>query len=100
MYLVVVGWLYVVIMMVVAEATNYNGSILGAIVTFFFYGLLPVALVVYLMGSPHRRRLRKEREAAELAAWQAAQASNAPDAGGHAAAAAEADSVAPVRKEP
>jgi len=70
-YLVVVGWLYVVIMMVVAEATNSNGSILGAIVTFFFYGLLPVALVVYLMGSPHRRRLRKEREAAELAAWQA-----------------------------
>lgn len=35
MYLVVVGWLYVVMMMVVAEAMSPTGSILGAIVTFF-----------------------------------------------------------------
>lgn len=100
MYLVVVGWLYVVLMMVVAEATNSNGSLLGAIVTFFLYGLMPVALVIYLMSAPHRRKRRQAREAADLAAWQAAQASSTPDAGGHAAGAAEADSVAPVRKEP
>lgn len=100
MYLVVVGWLYVVLMMVVAEATHATGSPLGAIVTFFLYGLLPVALVVYLMGSPHRRKLRRSREATELAAWQAAQASAEPDAGGHAAGATEPDGVPPVRKEP
>ena len=55
MYLVVIGWMYVVLMMSVAEATNTTGSVLGAIVTFFLYGLLPVILVVYLMRTPARR---------------------------------------------
>jgi mannose/fructose/N-acetylgalactosamine-specific phosphotransferase system component IID len=56
MYLVVIAWLYVVLMMAVAEATNSNGTVLGAIVTFVLYGLLPIALVVYLMGTPMRRK--------------------------------------------
>ena len=102
-YLVVIGWMYVVLMMSVAEATNSTGTVLGAIVTFFLYGLLPVALVVYLMGTPLRRKAIKAREAAELSAQQAdaaAAASADPDAGGHAPGAAEAGSVAPVRKEP
>lgn len=58
MYLVVIGWLYVAVMMSVAEATNTNGTFLGAIVTFFLYGFVPVALVIYLMGRPARRRQR------------------------------------------
>lgn len=36
MYLVVIAWLYVAVMMSAAEATADNGSLLGAIVTFFF----------------------------------------------------------------
>lgn len=106
MYLVVIGWMYVVLMMSVAEATNSTGTVLGAIVTFFLYGLLPVALVVYLMATPHRRKAIKAREAAELEAQHAAAAATAsadsadPDASGHAPGAAEASSVAPVRKEP
>ena len=107
MYLVVIGWMYVVLMMSVAEASNSTGSVLGAIVTFFLYGLLPVALVVYLMATPHRRKAIKAREAAELAQQQAQQqaetgasASADPDARGHAPGAAEAGGVAPVRKEP
>ncbi len=91
MYLVVIAWMYVVLMMAVAEATNTNGTVLGAIVTFVLYGLLPMALVVYLMGTPLRRKALKAREAAELQA-----ASGEPDAGGK----APADAVAPVRKEP
>ena len=63
MYLVVIAWLYVVLMMTVAEATGPNGTVLGAIVTFFLYGLLPLSLVVYLMLAPQRRRARREREA-------------------------------------
>ena len=98
MYLIVIGWMYVVLMMSVAEATNTTGTVLGAIVTFFLYGLLPVALVVYLMRTPQRRRERKAIEAAEDAARAAASAH--PDAGGEAAGAAEAGGVAPVRKEP
>lgn len=109
MYLVVIGWMYVVLMMSVAEASNTTGSILGAIVTFFLYGLLPVVLVVYVMRTPARRKQIKAREAAEHAAQMARLAANAapaagpsvdPDAGGHAAGAAENGGVAPVRKEP
>jgi predicted membrane channel-forming protein YqfA (hemolysin III family) len=96
-YLVVIGWMYVVLMMSVAEATNTNGTVLGAIVTFFLYGLLPVALVVYLMRTPQRRKAIKAREAAEL---RQAQASLDPDAGSHAPRAAEAGGIAPMRKEP
>jgi hypothetical protein len=90
-YILVIGWLYVATMMAVAEATNANGTLLGAIVTFLLYGVGPVALVVYLMREPARRRRRKAARLAERAA-----ASGQPDAGGEAAA----DAVAPVRKEP
>ena len=102
-YLVVIGWLYVVLMMALAEASNTTGTVLGAIVTFILYGLLPVVLVVYLMRTPQRRKENKAREAAEeakrRAAAQLAAASEQPDAGGHAPAAAESAGIAPVRKE-
>ncbi len=108
MYLVVIGWMYVVLMMSVAEASNSNGSILGAIVTFFLYGLLPVVLVVYVMRTPARRKEIKAREAAEHQAQMARLAANAapettasidPDASGHAPGAAENGGISPVRKE-
>ncbi|MGC3985233.1 MAG: hypothetical protein QM777_11160 [Pseudorhodoferax sp.] len=98
MYLVVIAWMYVALMMAVAEATSTQGTLLGALVTFVLYGLLPVALVVYLMLAPARRKLLRAREAAEFAAQQEARrqdSSAEPDAGGH----APADAVAPVRKE-
>ena len=108
MYLVVIAWLYVVLMMAVAEATNSNGTVLGAIITFLLYGLLPMGIVVYILGTPARKRALRAREAAEQAAYDAEQAalrnaaaaSTAPDAGGEAPAAAEPAGVAPVRKEP
>jgi len=108
MYLIVIAWLYVTLMMAVAEATNTTGTVLGAIVTFVLYGLLPMGIVVYIMGTPSRKRAIKQREQAEQAAWDAEQAalraaqaeSAAPDAGGETPAAAEDGGVAPVRKEP
>jgi len=99
MYLVVIAWLYVVLMMAVAEATGSNGSLLGAIVTFFLYGLLPLSLVVYLMLTPHRRKGIREREAAENALTRQ-DGSDHPDAGGHAASAAEPGGIPTVGKEP
>ncbi len=103
MYLVVIAWIYVVLMMAVAEATSPNGSLLGAIVTFLLYGVVPVALVVYLMGTPMRRKALRRQEAEELAARRAADAAHdaaasggAPDAGRE----APAHAIAPVRKEP
>ena len=98
--LIAIGWLYVAVMMAVAEATSPVGSVLGAIITFVFYGLGPVALALYILGGPGRRKLRRQREAQELAAWQAqaptATDSGSPDAGGQPAA----DAVTPMRKEP
>ena len=66
MYLVVIAWIYVVLMMSVAEATNSNGTLLGAIITFGLYGVGPAALVAYLMGTPARRKAIKKREAEAL----------------------------------
>jgi len=93
MYLIAIGWLYVALMMAVAEASNTNGSVLGAVITFVLYGLAPTALVMYILGTPARRRAREQREAAQATA---AAASGQPDAGGQ----APTDAVAPVRKEP
>ena len=117
MYLIIIGWIYVVLMMSVAEASNSNGTLLGALITFLLYGLGPVALVAYLMGAPARSKAIKKR-AAEAQALRAASHSNTagdeakpapvsasvqPDAGGHAPGGGEAVSVetgiAPVRKE-
>ena len=94
MYIVVIAWLYVALMMAVAEATSRIGSVVGAIFTFVLYGVGPVSLVVYLMLTPARKRAIKAREAAELERYRAAQ-SGQPDARGE----APADAVAPVRKE-
>ena len=97
MHLVVIAWLYVALMMAVAEATNTNGTVLGGIITFLLYGLAPVALVIYLMSTPARRRALKAREAEarEAAIRALATASAAPDAGGE----APAPAVPPVREE-
>ena len=39
MYLVAIAWMYVALMMAIAEATHANGSLLGAIITFLLYGV-------------------------------------------------------------
>ena len=95
-YIVLIAWLYVTVMMALAEATSNTGSILGALITFVFYGLLPAALVGYLMGTPARRRAIRQREAGSGKAAVAVD----PDAGGHAPAATQGEAVAPMRKEP
>ena len=107
MYLVLIAWLYVTLMMAVAEAAAPNGTLLGAIVTFVLYGLLPMGIVGYILGTPGRKRARRAREEAERRAHQAAQAAPAgaassaePDAGGETSAAAQGGGVPPVRKEP
>ena len=106
MYLVIIAWIYVVLMMSVAEATNSNGTLLGAIVTFFLYGVGPAGLVAYLMGTPARKQAIKKREAAELASARTTEQSVQPNTGSHpsggveaVAAAADIASIAAVRKE-
>lgn len=89
MLLVTVAWLYVTLMMAVAEATSPHGTVLGAVFSFLGYGVLPLSLVLYVMATPMRKRVRAARELAAASALE-------PDGGGHAAG----DAVAPERKEP
>jgi len=65
MYLVLIAWMYVALMMAVAEATSPVGTVLGAIVTFVLYGAVPMSVVGYIMGSPARKRAIKAKELAE-----------------------------------
>ena len=103
MYIVPIAWIYVALMMSVAEATNSNGTVLGAIMTFLIYGLLPVGLVLYIMGTPGRKRQLRARVTEERLAYEAQQTAltpqnsgDAPDTSGH----PPADAIAPMRKEP
>jgi hypothetical protein len=93
MYLVLIAWLYVALMMAVAEATSPVGSVLGAVFTFLLYGVLPMGVVGYIMGSPSRRRARKAEEA--LAHAQHQPSSVAPNTHGE----TPGDAITPVRKE-
>ena len=103
MYLVAIAWIYVVLMMAVAEATSSQGTVLGAIFTFLLYGVLPMGIVLYIMATPGRRRALCAAEqaadasanAAAAAAAAASPASAAPDGSGHAAG----NTVAAERKE-
>lgn len=103
MYLVLIAWLYVTLLMAVAEAASPGGTLLGAAVTLVFYGLLPAGILGYILATPARRRALHARRAAEQARWDARQAAGAsaaePDAGGHAPAGPEPGGVAPVREE-
>lgn len=94
MWIVAIAWMYVTLMMALAEATSPQGTILGAVFTFLLYGVGPLALVMYLLGAPARRKaiLKAEREA--LAQQQAAAAS--PVSGGVQADGGSLPAAAPV----
>ena len=87
MYIVAIAWLYVVVLMSLAEGLAAGGSWLGASITFVLYGLLPGSIGLYLIGTPSRRAARRRAETS---------AGGDPDGSGHPAG----DAVAPVREEP
>lgn len=80
MYLVLIAWLYVTLMMAIAEALSPVGSVLGAVITFLLYGVLPMTVVAYILHSPARRRARKAQEAQEAQEAQSETSSHAPNA--------------------
>ncbi|HRC39109.1 MAG TPA: hypothetical protein PK420_13635, partial [Rubrivivax sp.] len=79
MHLVAIAWIYVVLMMALAEALSSQGTVLGAVITFVLYGLLPLSVLLYIMGAPARGRARRT---AEAAAVPTAAPSATPDGGG------------------
>ena len=88
MYLVVIAWMYVVLLMALAESFSPQGTVLGALFTLLLYGALPLGVVVYILGTPARKRALRQAPSA------------APDAGGHAPGAAQDPAVPAVGKEP
>lgn len=87
MYLVAIAWGYVALMMAAAEALSPQGTLFGAFVTLMLYGVLPIGLLMYILGTPGRKRRRLQ---AELPAQA--------DAGGHAAP-GPAERLTPEREE-
>ncbi len=102
MYLIVIGWLYVTLLMALAEAFSSQGSVLGAIITFLLYGLLPMSLVVYLWGTPLRRKAirRQEQEQATHAQSTTSASPLQPNASSHATGLPEEAAVTPMREKP
>ena len=55
MYIIAIAWMYVVILMAVTEK-----SFAAGLLTFIFYGLLPCALLLWLLGTKHRRNYKSK----------------------------------------
>lgn len=53
MYIIAIAWLYVVILMAATEK-----SVTAGLLTLVFYGLLPCALLLWLLGVKHRRHYK------------------------------------------
>lgn len=59
MYIIAIGWLWVALMMAISEQ-----NIVAGILSFVFYGLLPCLLLLWLLGTPARRRRQAQAESA------------------------------------
>lgn len=59
MHIVAIAWLYVTVLMAMTES-----NVVAGILTLLFYGILPLALLLWLFGGSGRRR-RAARKAAQ-----------------------------------
>jgi len=85
MIVIAIGWMFVVGLFALAQAASPQGSLLVAVLLVVGAGVLPLAVVLYVMGAPGRRRRRRAEE----------RLGPDPDAGGH----ASGHAVAPKREE-
>ena len=60
MYIVAIGWLFVIIMMAITST-----SLLSGVLTLFCYGILPLSLFLWIVGTPQRRRRAASRDATD-----------------------------------
>ena len=57
LYLVAIAWVYVVLLMAMTEQ-----SVVAGVMTFLLYCVVPLTVILYLMGTPQRRRKRRADE--------------------------------------
>jgi hypothetical protein len=58
-YIIAIAWLYVTLLMALTER-----SFVAGVATFVFYGLVPLAILLWLIATPARRRRRRAAQAA------------------------------------
>lgn len=56
MYMIAIAWLYVVLMMAITEA-----NVVAGIMTFIFYGIVPLSVVLFIVDAPRRRKNRQRK---------------------------------------
>jgi hypothetical protein len=56
MYIVAIAWLFTAILMAATEP-----SLTAALLTFLCYGLLPCGLLLWIVGTPQRRRNKSDK---------------------------------------
>jgi|GEM_PF-1026008 len=54
-HIAAVGWIYVTLMMAITEET-----VVAGIMTFLLYGVLPTLIIIYVGGSPQRRKRNEQ----------------------------------------
>lgn len=59
MHLVLIAWLYVALMVAATEP-----NVVGSVMSFLFYGLLPAAIIAYIGTSRQRKKRRRLNELA------------------------------------
>jgi membrane protein implicated in regulation of membrane protease activity len=74
LHIVAIAWMYVVVLMAVLERSWLTG-----LMTVLLYGVLPLSILIYLFGTPGRRR-RAQRQTASGLADQVVRETDGPDA--------------------
>ncbi len=65
MYVIAIGWLYVTLLMAATEP-----NLVAGVLSFALYGAAPLALFLWLFGTPQRQRNRLSREAVDQVVGQ------------------------------
>ncbi len=61
MYIIAIAWVYVVLLAAVT-----NTTVVGGVLTFLLAGMGPLALFLWIFGTPARRRAKARREVQDL----------------------------------
>lgn len=60
MYIIAIAWIYVVVLMAATEK-----NLTAGVLTFLFYGLLPCAILLWILGRNHRQFKRHVKQQQE-----------------------------------
>lgn len=71
MYIIALAWLYVALLAAVTDT-----SVVGGVLTFLFWGVAPLSLFLWLVGTPARRRRRDKSDEAETSGKDRTESAN------------------------